>query len=427
MEKKIFSKLDWFSGVFKNVSIAQICQEFSIVYDFDMMDLVTNQYISNTSAYGTGGDIVIELLPGVSLRVQAFKYMTSLKVDISNKENLKYVDPLALMNYKWSDIILSCSGNGLDFLRDLGYNVDENLRNYFPGIIREGENSFHVTRADFAFDFVNWCPDFMSDMKTFLNNKSPQGERIFCGNNTQPIIISPKYSAGKERTLYFGSTGSDKLLRIYDKLLQCQSNLPDSVPVEYKDYNESTGEYKIPESWIRIELQTRREIADKLLTGTDPNKFTKIDCEFWDKKYWVGVLRWIFDYYAPKPAYNADPIDCWINLFEWSSIETVIKNAKYVSPRSPLDKSESFYSRNIKTIICVYAETPVIEKYTEANEYLIKLQKDGGDEWKRFYNRLLNQKTPGYPQLPSNLIRNKEGYFVFKDIAIIENSLDFYY
>lgn len=427
MEKKLYSKLDWFSGVFKNVSIAQICQEFSIFYDFDMMDLVTNQYISNTSAYGTGGDIVIEILPGVSLRIQAFKYMTSLKVDIINKENLKYVDPYKLMYYKWSDIILSCSGNGLDFLRELGYNVDENLRNYFPGIIKEGENSFHVTRADFAFDFINWCPDFMTDMKSFLNEKSPQGERIFCGNNTQPIIISPKYSDGKERTLYFGSTGSDKLLRVYDKLLQCKRNLPELVPVEYKGYNESTGEYKIPESWVRIELQTRREVADKLLTGQDPNKFSKIDFEYWDKKYWVGVLRWIFDYYAPKTAYNADPIDCWLNLFDWNSIETIIQNAKYVSPRTPLDKAETFYDRVENTLICYYAEHSVINTHVKMNERLIEIQKEGGDKWKRLYNRLLNQKTPGHSQIPANLTRNKEGYFVFKDIDIIENCIDFNY
>ena len=427
MSMKIFSKLDWFSGVFKNVSIAEVLNEFSIYYDFDLLQLVSDQYISATSVYGHGADIVVQIMPGISLRIPAWKYMTSLHVDISNGESQIYnVDPEELICYKWQEMNLVCSGTGLDFLRGLEYNVDENLRLYFPGIIKEGLNSFHVTRADFAFDFIDWEPDFMVNMKQFLNEVSPFGERVFCGNNKSPIIISPKFTT-KERTFYFGSTGSDKLLRIYDKYLQCSTNLPDLVPAEYKDYNESTGDVTIPSSWVRIELQTRREVADKLLTGQDPNKFTKIDFEYWDKKYWVGVLRWIFDYYAPKRKYGDEPINCWMNLFDWSSIETVIQNAKYVSSRTPLERADTFLLRNEKSTFRYIAEYGFINYYVRLSDHFLKMQKEGGVHWKSFYNSLLNQKTPGVQNLPAYLVRNKEGYLVFKDSEIIENCIDFNY
>lgn len=425
---KIFSKLDWFSGVFKNVSIAEILDEFSIYYDFDIMKLVSDQYISATSVYGYGADIVVQIMPGINLRIPAWKYMNSLHVDLSsNKEALHSVDPAELILYKWNEMNLVCSGVGLDFLRKINYNADENLSQYFPGIIKEGINSFHVTRADFAFDFIDIEPEFMFKMKEFLNKVSPYGERVFCGNSKTPIIISPKFTA-KERTFYFGSTGADKLLRVYDKFLQCSHNLNELVPAEYKEYNESTGTVTLPFSWIRIELQARREVADKLLRGKDPNKQTKIDFEYWDKQYWIGVLRWIFDYYAPKYQYESDPIDCWMNLFDWSQIETIIQISKYPSSKTLLEKAESNFIRNEKSTFRLLGEHGFVNHCVQLNDDFHKMQEEGGESWRQFFNSLLIQKTPGHPELPPYIVYNKKtGYYDYKDFHIIEECIDYNY
>lgn len=110
-------------------------------------------------------------------------------------------------------------------------------------ILWEYSAHFTVSRVDFAYDVFdyddeNFCPRYFydkfksNDVVTLL---SPSSARII-------------ESSGGGVTVYFGSSQSDRMLRIYDKGLE-------------------TGEYDTANRWIRFEFQIRHEQAESLVGG----------------------------------------------------------------------------------------------------------------------------------------------------------------
>lgn len=134
---------------------------------------------------------------------------------------------------------------------------------------------------------------------------------------------------GDQKTIYLGSGKSNKLLRIYDKKLQYQNKLGECP------YNEGA---EVPESWIRLELQCRRETeCHKLLYGSNGDI--------------MKVLRYIYDEFAlvetdgSKYGKERHVSEVWISLWDWETIGKIIQNANSVESTNSFDRSLSYIQK----------------------------------------------------------------------------------
>lgn len=418
--KKLFSKLDWFSGVFSHISINDLLQEFSVYFSPDVDYMINHRYISYSKTGYAANDQVIEIIEGVQVRVpldQIGMLQELSDFNLFDTPEISLDLPLDdFLDFHWSRMMFSCSGRGLDNLRELGYNVDENLRNFFPNLTDESKGrSFHVTRADFAFDFINWGIDLPVEIDNLLHQGDLR-KGLWYGNNKNPLITESRISS-KQATVYIGNSGgSNKILRIYDKLQQYERNLSDNVPLEYRGEN---GE--MPVSWVRIELQSRRDVADSLLRGIDVNTLTSVDTEFWDKRYWCGVLKWIGEYYAPRLRFGEPIADFWITLFDWSLIEKVIQNAKYVSSKTRLERAESFAYRNFFSTLTFISHVGLEKYLCFISDTLEQLQKS--QRWDFYYSRLCSSQQLGSCLPPSFLDKDVFGLWRITDLTTVINYL----
>lgn len=102
---------------------------------------------------------------------------------------------------------------------------------------------FTVSRIDFAYDIMNYPVDSFSPEYFF--NVFKVGDVVTDINYDSARLIQ---SSGGGCTAYFGSTQSERMLRIYDKGIE-------------------SGECENKNEWIRIEYQVRHDMAQKLVGG----------------------------------------------------------------------------------------------------------------------------------------------------------------
>ena len=207
-------------------------------------------------------------------------------------------------------IRVDLSGKALDYLRGCDFE-------FYDFRANQCLLSYHITRCDWAFDFVNYCPDFMDKLIDHIQRHSLASGRIPLSSTHGAVKYSLKL--GSEKTLYLGASKSDKLLRIYDKALQ----LKDADTGLWKE----EIPYDDPDSWFRIELQTRNKTAHGLLMpGLDGQIMEYID-----------ILKYIFDSYAfadgEQDARSSarQCVDFWYKLFPWNEVKKkIIQNAYFV-------------------------------------------------------------------------------------------------
>lgn len=409
-QRKLFSKLDWFSGAFAGVTLEELLNHFAKYIELDVEHMKSHRYIS-ASQGGYSRDYVFELFPGVNFRI----YFDYFKVFPELEDVNIYLYPEAvhelsferIFTKRFDKIMFNCSGMGLDKLRELGYNVDEQLRLMFPDIVNPEEGkTFHMTRADFAFDFINWGSDLPYLFNDLMSDKDVRQRGLFYGDLGQPLTTECRLSS-TQSTVYIGKGSNEKVLRIYDKLLQYRGSEFENTPIEYCEG--SGDDRQLPESWMRIELQTRRGSAQKLITGHDPNSLTSIDMDYWDKRYWCGVLRWIYEYYGPKVHYGDPVADFWEELFDWEHIEAVIQNAKYVSPKSTRERallsSVRGYSSNIKTIAF-----EGMHRFTRRMNTSFYNRQRNDISFPRFFRELCDPDCVGSASPPDSLEYGSSGY-----------------
>lgn len=297
VDRAIFCKLDFFCCIFNNVSLSFVLNDFLklSVAPSDIFNTISYRYVGMSSSY-------LWSYNSVNISIPRDKFFMA---------NVSPDDGYArIANVKFDSIRLEISGKGLDFLRSKGLDVDTEFR-VLPLCDPDAGDTYkplwHVTRADFAFDFVNYAGDFLQkclDWVTPLCVNSARPSVPLCSGG-RPITVSPRHG---EHTLYLGSPSSDALLRIYDKKFECErkGNLHQFIDA----FN--VGAVR---SFIRVEWQTRNDIAQRYLHSSSD---------------WVSILKEIFRRYAFYDRDTRAPAEFWLNLFNWSLIPDIIQNENFV-------------------------------------------------------------------------------------------------
>lgn len=390
MEGKIFFKIDWYSCMFYNCSLRRLITDFRPGFvESDVVSSCQTCMLMYEIKYR------IELYPGVHLEFP------------KASEQHFIVDPKSeghLLDIMFPSIKLDISGTGLDYLRQLPDPGTGEMRSdepYFIWLLRHISDFFpefqpNITRCDFAYDLINYAPTFIQDISTFYHHYYNIGDRILClgnkGENAKGYKITIRN--GAESSVYVGTPTSDKLLRIYDKKLQlCPDGAWKSDPPS--DY---LVDGQPPKSWIRLELQTRRDKAQSLILY-DGFQGGSI----------LVPLRYIFDNYAfrvPDRSYKDDRsrvlADFWQDLFEWDVIPQIVQNLHSVEVRSISEIMHEREQRLISQLVPVLAYYGLEKFVSDLNDFVMYVQSASFDKdpiaaswWVRTVNKLSGISSDG--------------------------------
>lgn len=126
------------------------------------------------------------------------------------------------------DCFLDISGKGCRYIETINSDFHWfSFLNLFDSDFKSGNS--HISRIDVALDLLDSEIPFEKFQKYTLN------ELYVCRSKCLPKVVMMR-----EETIYFGSSSSDRMLRIYNKALE--QNLPDTY-------------------WIRMEFQLRNDCA----------------------------------------------------------------------------------------------------------------------------------------------------------------------
>lgn len=328
-QQKIVCKIDWYSAIFNDMS-------FRTVLEWLQLDRYVTEFCENVYEQTQGLELkYVFNWRGVRLETSQFNFYNEPVIDGTCQEHL--------FDKVIPKIRLDISGSGLDNLRAEGVDVDTLLRtrvdsNGFPAMPMPS----HVTRIDFAFDLINYQPFFLDKVITYAQKYHTSNDRVLVCSTDPRSGGGLKYSirTGSQKTIYIGGTTSERMLRIYDKRLQ------------YTDPSNSTyikdNPYDNPDSWIRIELQTRRKTADSLCFPADGN----LDP--------LSVFKYIFEKYAfvdpDTTKHCRAPVEFWKDLFDWSVIPSIIQTTNFVQSQSYVDVVVgSFFTRGVRSFLETYS------------------------------------------------------------------------
>lgn len=301
----VYPRLDYFTAVFNNVDVAYVL-EFMGLAPTKFGEYLTDSYMQNQ---------------GYQTRY-IYKF-ENIKIDTRVDDIVSSNIDDDFINIIFSDIRLEISGKGLDYLRSKGIDVEHRFRRQPDVNELTGRPVFHPTRADFAFDLVNYASDFLDKC---LDHVSKYSNRVpLCGKKGG---ITFSVRTGDQKTLYLGSPSSDKLLRIYDKKWENSDR--------YGMLKWSPVDYDV-DSWIRVEFQTRDKDAARMLYGEGD---------------YLSIFRFIFDNFSFKSE-EGGVSQFWVDLFDWEKIPAIIQNAKWVSTPLDKEKCDTLFVRALK-VVCAY-------------------------------------------------------------------------
>lgn len=297
------------------------------------------------------------------------------------------------------EIRVHLGGHALDYLRSLGVEFIDH-RFVKPDLGEIG--SFHCTRCDWAFDLVDYKPEFLNDLISFLeSNMLPSGRVPLVGRAVKCSIRS-----GYEKTVYLGSSQGAKLLRVYDKKLQLHNPLTGCwTEAPYGDVN----------SWIRIEWQLRNNDAN--------GSFFPDPCSGVCQDY-RSILKEIYCYYNftnsdfDNKNRERPSLDFWQTFLPWEEIERkIIQNAKYVQPKKRSDKVSDFISRialrNVGEFIHMFGIDKLLELIDDycKNCWFEKDRSDPSSPARRslLLSQLAELQEEGFPGVSSE--RDRDGFY----------------
>lgn len=372
----IYFKLDAYCATFKDVTVKDVIKWVGLDYN-----LVCDDFFENNNRFNRGFETLTRFsYNGVNIEMRGF-YMYDDPEEVSS-----------VFECTFPYIKLDIMGEGLDFLRSIGIEVDKNLRDMSRNLETQ-----RLTRMDFAFDLVNYAPDFWEQMKHHCETQNTY-EQYVLRYKAMGGPMKFEIKTGSQKTLYLGSPSSDQLLRVYDKRYQ---NIDKRTGV-YKGKNP----YNSPASWIRIELQTRNKNAEKI-------GYSESDM--------ISIFRYIYDYYTfadiTTPAHRRQPVSWWRDLFDWKLIPEIIQNAKCVESevvtyRKKLEKSMNDDALKFFLEGMAFGWERVA---MAAREKLYKMQnwfiQDNPDYWHRQWERFQNR-----------VIESREGRPMTDGIVVTQNS-----
>ncbi|MBQ9085872.1 MAG: replication initiation factor domain-containing protein [Clostridia bacterium] len=290
---KIYCKLDWLTAIFQDCSLNHVLRWLKL-------DDCVSDFCATAYEQSRGYDQVFKFVyNGILIETSSFNFY-GVDLDVGVFDTIV------------PKIRLELSGSALDYLRSIGVNMDS-YRFVQPDLPLSG--SYHFTRADWAYDFINYKPEFVDQMLDHIaSNMLPSGRIPLASTHG---AIGCRVVTGGQKTVYLGSPQADKMLRVYDKKMQ----FIDLSSGLYK----KTNPYNDPDSWFRIEWQTRNRLAHNLVL--DQNHDFK------------SILRLIFDSYAfakgdhdfVRCGGSRPVVDFWLRLFDWKEVESrIIQNANFV-------------------------------------------------------------------------------------------------
>lgn len=337
----IHFKLDWFTAMFYDCSIDEVVGCLGFEVNYDLKESYSSAFCRNF-AYGNCFTFTLD---NISLFITVLDVYRTF-----NTEDLELIDPVTFFSSPIPSIRLDLSGSSLNQLRARGVDVDYFFKIPFDVHGKE----YHVTRADFAFDLVDYCPEFLDNCLRACNFYHNSNNLLYTASGGRAIKYSMRL--GDQKTLYLGSKGSEKLLRIYDKRLEYeQAHRLCQCP-----YNEDDN---VPSSWIRVELQSRDGSAQSLL---------------YDSNDYLEVFRFIFDKFSIRTGPGMDSPICkeWVDLFDWNTIPRIIQNANTVHYESISERAGK-YIRNIafSNIVIHLADVGIDNFIFEISSELDRLQK----------------------------------------------------
>lgn len=312
----IYTRIDTYSAILYNVSINQILNHFDVPHRY-FEELFKNSYKSNQVQLG---DTYVWSGYGLRLECRLIEYQ-----DVDN-------DSVFIFDHVFSWVRLYISGEGITFLENIhndvfGYSLQTLLSS--PEFYKPITDNYKITRCDFAFDYVNYeGNEFERLTKILLHadfdlNLSKNG-RLYTGDAGG---ITYSVRCGRERTIYFGSPGSDRLLRIYDKKYQLCS--PEGVWQSDKIPKAIIDNEKNIVSWYRIELQTRDAFAFRYLISSGG-----------DFRFVMGEIKAHFDVRTSDGKLLA-PLH---KIYRWAENTAIIQNANSSQVINELDAAASYVS-----------------------------------------------------------------------------------
>lgn len=314
----IYCKIDWLTVVFNDCCINDILSWIN-------MDDCISDFMANMFQQSRGYDDIFKFVyEGVLIESSTFSFYD---YDECKGSMFDFVVP---------KIRLELSGTALDYLRSLG--IDDNYLRFVEPILPDG-GAYHFTRCDWAFDFINYKGDFVDNLIQHINIHSLASGRVPLASTKGAISV--RVVTGNQKTVYLGSPQSDKMLRVYDKRLQ-YINPVVGVYTKPNPYND-------PDSWIRIEWQTRNKTAHNLMSDSA--------IEF------KHVLKEVFTAYAfadgtcDNNHMSRPVVDFWNELLPWQEIEKrIIQNAKYVELVDPDQRAvRTFNTIQWQNFVMVYS------------------------------------------------------------------------
>lgn len=309
----IYPKIDWFTAMVRDTTIRSVFEWLRLEHGLYDDDFLHDMY-QRTNGFD---DTFVFHYEGINIEVKNLAAYGEIDSDIYDK-----VLPA---------VRLELTGHGLDFLRSKEIDIDGVLADQTQLL-----TGMHCTRCDFAFDLVNYLPDFLDKCIDYIDNNHTEDNRLILYRKVGNSLVYD-LRRGQQKTLYIGSPRSDHLLRIYDKKMQ----FTDLKTGLYKKDND----YENPDSWIRIELQTRNAAAQKLLYSLDP------------EQRFMDILKYIYERYSfadlSTPAHRRLPAQFWIDLFDWSTIPSlIVQNINFGTIQSESDRVVGLFKRDIQSIIC---------------------------------------------------------------------------
>lgn len=391
-DSAIYAKLDWYSAVFTDSSINEVIAWVGLSHAFQ------DEFFKAQSERSSGYDDVF-----------VFTY-NSIQIDVSKFYLYGKDLNISAFDQKLPRIRLNISGKGLDYLRSTGFAVDELFRD--STYLLEGQ---HITRADFAFDFINYKPEIIDQLIEYAETNQTDSGRIVLKGQTSALRASVRKC--DQKTVYFGAPTSDKLLRVYDKRLQ---NIDRQTGLYTGD-----NPYGSPDSWVRIELQTRNKTANKIcLSESDM----------------TAILHYIHDYYnfadLSTPAHRREVAKFWQDFMDWNALPSIIQNLHLVEETRPveerIDNSFSYWARNFMLWVSRHGFE---ELFAKLNIYLRSMQdfdKSPSPDinrkrWRSFIN-LVNNCNIDLHSNSSGLMLNENNNLVFninsRDLYDVQQMLD---
>lgn len=334
----IYTRVDTYSVVLYNSSIRDILDKF---------DIVNENFESAFKSYDKND---VKLGSTFVWTYNGLRFETKLDEKNFIERDIVYNDKeISLLDISFSYLRFYISSEGIDFIESLHKDDDMfSLQVLFsqPDFWYDVCTDFRVTRCDFAFDFVNYEGNEFERLRKIIakadfDDKLTENGRLYTGAASG---LTYSYRGGKERTIYLGSTGADRMLRIYDKKFQVfgyegsldTSKVPDVILRE-----EFKNELEI-KTWYRVELQTRESFAQRYLVSSQGNF-----------EFIMGEIANFFDV-RTKDGKTIAPLH---KIFLWTKRTPIIQNAKSTHSINRTDLVKSWTSEiactNILGIIAV--------------------------------------------------------------------------